>query len=57
MSLPRSLLYVPGNQVERLNKSLTRGADGLIVDLEDAIALEKKDEARALGKGWLPAVS
>jgi len=57
MSLPRSHLYVPGNDVERLDKSLGRGADAIIVDLEDAIALDKKDEARALVKDWLPTVS
>jgi citrate lyase subunit beta/citryl-CoA lyase len=57
MSLPRSHLYVPGNDVGRLDKSLDRGTDAIIVDLEDAIALDKKDEARALVKEWLPTVS
>ncbi len=57
MSLPRSHLYLPGNDVERLDKSLGRGADAIIVDLEDAIALDKKAEARALVKDWLPTVS
>ncbi len=57
MRIPRSHLYVPGNDVERLNKSLARGSDAIIVDLEDAIAFDKKDEARALIKEWLPTVS
>jgi len=57
MSLPRSYLYVPGNDIERLDKSLGRGADAIIVDLEDAIAPDKKDEARVIVKHWLTTVS
>ena len=35
---PRSYLYVPGDAVDKLEKALTRGADAVIIDLEDAVA-------------------
>lgn len=43
----RSLLFVPGDRPERMEKALTSGADALILDLEDAVLTEKKYEARA----------
>ena len=33
----RSALYVPGDSPEKLARALGRGADALIVDLEDAV--------------------
>lgn len=42
----RSHLYVPSNDLERLTKALGRGADALIVDLEDGVALTDKAIAR-----------
>ena len=42
----RSYLYVPANEANRLSKSLSRGADALIVDLEDGVAPTEKDIAR-----------
>ena len=42
----RSLLFVPGDRPERMEKALGVGADALILDLEDAVAPEKKPEAR-----------
>ena len=42
----RSLLFVPGDRPERMEKALGLGADALILDLEDAVAAEKKPEAR-----------
>lgn len=50
---PRSYLYVPGDQSAMLAKSLTRGADGLIVDLEDAVAPAAKRAARQAVAHWL----
>ncbi len=44
----RSLLFVPGLRPDRIRKALTAGADCICVDLEDAVALGQKDEARAL---------
>jgi citrate lyase subunit beta/citryl-CoA lyase len=43
----RSLLFVPGDRPERMEKALGLGADALILDLEDSVALSKKAEARA----------
>ncbi|VVT06236.1 CoA ester lyase [Sphingomonas sp. EC-HK361] len=42
----RSLLFVPGDRPERMEKALGLGADALILDLEDSVAPEKKAEAR-----------
>lgn len=49
----RSHLYVPGDAPEKLAKALTRGADALIVDLEDAVPAAGKDAAREAVAGWL----
>ncbi|WP_169988617.1 CoA ester lyase [Microbispora sp. H10836] len=49
----RSYLYVPGDSPEKLGKALGRGADALIVDLEDAVPAAGKDEARAAVRDWL----
>ena len=42
----RSHLYVPANDLERLTKALGRGADALIVDLEDGVSPTEKSIAR-----------
>jgi citrate lyase subunit beta/citryl-CoA lyase len=44
----RSHLYVPGDKPEVLAKALDRGADALIVDLEDAVVPASKDAARKI---------
>lgn len=51
--IPRSYLYVPGNDAGKLEKALTRGADALIVDLEDAVPPAAKHDARAQVARWL----
>lgn len=43
----RSLIFVPGLRPEMFSKALGAGADIVCVDLEDAIAPEDKDAARA----------
>ena len=43
----RALLFTPGNRPERFAKAAATGADGLILDLEDAVAAPAKDDARA----------
>ena len=53
MSVARSHLYVPGDKPEVLAKALGRGADALIVDLEDAVAPASKDAARTVVAEWL----
>lgn len=42
----RSLLYVPGNNMRFIEKAHMRGADAIIVDLEDAVPVSQKTEAR-----------
>jgi citrate lyase subunit beta/citryl-CoA lyase len=53
MPAARSYLYVPGDKPEVLAKALGRGADALIVDLEDAVAPGAKDEARDVVRRFL----
>ena len=43
----RSVLYMPGSNARALEKARTIPADALILDLEDAVAPQSKDEARA----------
>ena len=43
----RSALYIPGSNARALEKARTLAADVLILDLEDAVAPEKKTEARS----------
>ena len=49
----RSLLYVPGDQPDKIDKALDRGADGVIFDLEDAVRSDKKSFAREAVGEWL----
>jgi len=44
----RSVLYMPGSNPRALEKAKTLAADGLILDLEDAVAVAAKPDARAL---------
>jgi citrate lyase subunit beta/citryl-CoA lyase len=43
----RSVLYMPGSNARALEKAATLPADALILDLEDAVAPESKELARA----------
>jgi citrate lyase subunit beta/citryl-CoA lyase len=45
--LRRSLLYMPGSNPRALEKGRSLAADGLIFDLEDAVAPEMRESARA----------
>lgn len=38
----RSVLYMPGSNARAMEKGKTLPADGLILDLEDAVAINKK---------------
>ena len=42
----RSVLYMPGSNARALEKARTLPADGLILDLEDAVAPDAKELAR-----------
>jgi citrate lyase subunit beta/citryl-CoA lyase len=43
----RSLLFVPGDRPERFAKAQAAGADGVIIDLEDAVTPATRPQARA----------
>ncbi len=51
----RSLLFVPGDRPERMEKALSLGADALILDLEDAVTPAAKPAARAAIVAFLAA--
>lgn len=53
-TIPRSYLYVPGDRPDRLARAFERGADAIIVDLEDAVAEADKDAALATVLDWIP---
>jgi citrate lyase subunit beta/citryl-CoA lyase len=54
--LIRSLLYVPANAARFVAKAHERGADAIILDLEDAVVPNEKDAARAALGEAVPAV-
>lgn len=52
----RSWLYVPGDDRDKLDGALARGADAIIVDLEDSVAPASKDVARTTIVDWLSSM-
>lgn len=54
--LRRSFLYVPGSEERKLAKAAGLGADAVILDLEDAVAEERKTAARSLIRSFLRAI-
>jgi len=55
MKLRRSMLYVPGNMPGMLQNIPVFEADGILIDLEDAVPLAEKDAARLLTRNYLRA--
>ncbi len=49
----RSLLFVPGDSQRKFDRALQGNAGALILDLEDSIASDKKEEARNLTRAML----
>ncbi|MCJ8237869.1 HpcH/HpaI aldolase/citrate lyase family protein [Peteryoungia algae] len=49
----RSLLFVPGDRPDRMEKALGYGADALILDLEDSVTLDAKPAARVATADFL----
>jgi len=43
----RSYLFAPGSDLAMMRKALAAGADAVVLDLEDAVASDMKDAARA----------
>jgi citrate lyase subunit beta/citryl-CoA lyase len=44
----KSLLFAPGNHARRVEKALGLAAGGVILDLEDAVAVSEKVATRAI---------
>ena len=53
--MDRSYLFVPGDRPERFDKALAAGAGHVILDLEDAVAPESKQQARDAVAAFLRA--
>ena len=54
MELLRSLIFVPGNRPNMLEKALSFDADVIMVDLEDSVPPAEKVAARDMAKEWVP---
>jgi citrate lyase beta subunit len=50
----RSLLFVPAHDAGRLDAAYASGADAVVADLEDAVPIERKEEARSVLAAVLP---
>jgi citrate lyase beta subunit len=55
VAVPRSMLFVSGERVERFPKAMAAGADLVCIDLEDAVHPDRKAQARAEVIAWLEA--
>lgn len=51
----RSFLFVPGDSERKLARGAASGADALILDLEDSVAPDRKEIARAMVAEYLAA--
>jgi citrate lyase beta subunit len=49
----RSLLFAPGDDEHKLRRALGAGADAVVFDLEDAVAIPAKAQARAVTRAFL----
>lgn len=47
MRVRRALLYMPGDDLHKIQKATTLGVDCICMDIEDGVALNRKVEARA----------
>ena len=53
MELLRSLIFVPGNRPNMLERARTFNADSIMVDLEDSVPAAEKANARKLAQEWV----
>lgn len=54
MNLLRSLIFVPGNRPNMLERALSFDADVIMVDLEDSVPPAEKVAARDVARQWVP---
>ncbi len=57
MELLRSLIFVPGNRANMLERALNFDADIIMVDLEDSVPPAEKVAARQVAAEWVPRLS
>ena len=57
MDLLRSLLFVPGNRQDMLEKATALPVDALVPDMEDSVPVAEKGQARETIAGMLPALA
>lgn len=55
LDVARSWLFVPGDRADWFDKAVASGADVVVLDLEDAVAPDGKDDARSAVAQWLRA--
>ena len=51
----RSMLFVPGDSEKKLAKGWESSSDALILDLEDSVAADRKNDARRISRAFLAA--
>ncbi len=56
MELIRSLVFVPGNRANMLERAKSFDADIIMVDLEDSVPPGEKVNARAMAREWVPVL-
>ncbi|WP_197379299.1 HpcH/HpaI aldolase/citrate lyase family protein [Mycolicibacterium mengxianglii] len=56
LPLLRTLLFVPGDRPDRIAKAVASAADGVAIDLEDAVAVSQKAAARDAVVSALPTL-
>ena len=54
MEIIRSLIFVPGNRINMIEKALDFNADIIMYDLEDSVPPDEKENARNIAKEWVP---
>ena len=54
MELLRSVVFVPGNRPNMLERALSFSADVVMVDLEDSVPPAEKVNAREVAREWVP---
>jgi len=52
----RTMLYIPGNNPAMIQQGGIYGADSILLDLEDAVALNQKDAARTLVRNMMEVI-
>jgi citrate lyase subunit beta / citryl-CoA lyase len=53
----RTMLYIPGNNPAMIQQGGIYGADSILLDLEDAVALNQKDAARILVRNMVKVIN